>query len=205
VSCDRAPSFLGAYVLGVLDPAERRDADEHLAACPACAAELAEFRGLTAQLDRLPAEEVSAEPVRPSPELFGRVQAAVRRPARRRWAAVAASAAVLGAAGITWVAVSGDEEQLRIATAGSIRVAVLPQERNEGTALDITVDGLDRGDYCMLVVTDEGGGEHPAGEWTVPGGRVSYDIWTEVPRDSLDEVVLLGSGGVEVLRVPVGN
>ncbi len=79
MSCDRAPSFLGAYVLGVLDAAERREADEHLAVCPACAAELAEFRGLTAQLDRVPAEEVSAEPVRPSPELFARVEADLRR------------------------------------------------------------------------------------------------------------------------------
>jgi hypothetical protein len=207
VTCDRAPSFLGAYVLGILDPAERREADEHLASCPACAAELAEFRGLTAQLDRVPADEIGPEPVRASPELFDRVAAAVRPPARSRWVAASAAAAVVVVGGVVWATAgddgsgSGTAEEVRIATAGSIRMAVLPQERKEGTSLDVTVDGLGRGDYCALVVTDDDGGRHPAGEWTVPGGRVTYDLWTEVERESLDDVVLFGSGGTEILRV----
>jgi ferric-dicitrate binding protein FerR (iron transport regulator) len=205
VTCERAPSFLGAYVLGALDPDEMRAAEQHLAECPACAAELREFRELTALLDRVPLEEVTAEPVTPSPELFDRVAAAAgeRRPVRsvrRRWAVAAAAAAVLAVGGITWIVTVGADEEPRIATAGSVRMTVVPDERNEGTALDVTVDGLGRGAYCALVVTDDDGGKHPAGEWTVPGGQVQYDVWTDVDRDSVEDVVLLGDEG-EVLRV----
>jgi hypothetical protein len=202
VTCQRAPSFLGAYVLGALDPDEQRDAERHLADCPACAAELDEFRGLTALLDRVPLEDATAQPVTPSPELFDRVAAAAaeRRPARRRWAVPAAAAAVLAAGGITWAVTADGDEDPRIATAGSVRMTVVPAERDEGTALDVTVDGLHRGDYCALVVTKAGGGEWKAGEWTVQGGRVEYDLWTAMDRKSVDDVVLLGSSG-ELLRV----
>ena len=203
MTCQRAPSFLGAYVLGALDPDEQRDAEQHLADCPACAAELADFRGLTALLDRVPVEEVTAQPVTPSPELFDRVAAAAgaqHRPVRHRWAVAAAAAAVLAAGGITWAVTAGGDEDPRIATAGSVRMTVVPAERNDGTALDVTVDGLHSGDYCALVVTKADGGEWKAGEWTVQGGRVQYDLWTEMDRDSVEDVVLLGASG-ELLRV----
>jgi anti-sigma factor RsiW len=39
VSCDDVRIDLGAYVLGALEPDERRRVDEHLRDCPACAAE----------------------------------------------------------------------------------------------------------------------------------------------------------------------
>jgi hypothetical protein len=203
VTCERAPSFLGAYVLGALDPDEQRAAEQHLAECPACAAELAEFRELTALLDRVPLDEVTAEPVTPSPELFDRVAAAAEsRPVRRRWAVAAAAAAVAAAGGITWAVTAGSEEEPRTATAGSVRMTVVPDERNEGTFLDVTVDGLGRGDYCEIVVTDEDGNTWHAGDWTVPGGPVQYDLWTGMDRNSVEDVVLLGSSG-ELLRVDV--
>jgi anti-sigma factor RsiW len=199
VTCDRAPSFLGAYVLGALEPDERRAAEEHLAVCPACAVELAEFRGLTAQLDRVPATEVTAEPVTPSPELYNRVAAAVHRP-RRRWLAVAGAAAVLAAGGAVWLAVD-DGTEVRTATAGPVQVTVTAEPRNEGTALGVTVTGLERGQQCTVVVVDDSGERTPAGDWTVPGGRASYDIWTQVPSDDLAEVVLLDDDGGDLVSV----
>jgi anti-sigma factor RsiW len=192
VTCERAPTFLGAYVLGVLDPDERREAEQHLADCPACAAELAEFRGLTAQLDRVPADEVTAEPVTPSPELFGRVAAEVRRPPRRRWlvgAAAASAVGVLTVGALTWAGVDEDST-VRTGSAGSVQVTVKAEERNEGTKLGVTVAGLERGQHCTVVVVDDAGERAAAGDWTVPGGRVSYDTWTEVTPDDLSSVVL---------------
>ena len=200
MSCERAPSFLGAYVLGALEPDEQRAAERHLAGCPTCMAELDGFRGLTAQLDRVPVDEVTQEPVSPSPELYDRVVAAVRRPRRRRWLAGAAAAAVLAVGGAIWLAVD-DDAGVRTATAGSVRVTVTAEERNEGTALDVTVAGLERGQQCTVVVVDESGERTAAGDWTVPGGRVSYDIWTEVPPDELSEVVLLGDDGGDLVTV----
>ena len=200
MSCERAPSFLGAYVLGALDPDDRRDAERHLAECPACAAELAEFRGLTAHLDRVPAGEVTAEPLTPSPELFGRVAAELRRPPRRRWLLGAAAAGVLALAGATWVAV-GDDVEVHTATSGQVRVTVTAEERNEGTRLGVTVAGLERGQQCSIVAVDDSGEWFDAGNWTVPGGRVSYDTWTEVPPDELSEVVLVGEDGDALVTV----
>jgi anti-sigma-K factor RskA len=201
VSCDRAPSFLGAYVLGALDAEERRDAERHLADCPACAAELAEFEGITVLLDRVPADEVTAEPVRPSPELYGRVAAEVRRPARRRLLVAAGVAAVLAVGAGTWIAI-GDDAEVRTATSGSVRVTVTAEEGKVGTALKVTVAGLERGQRCTVVAVDEEGDRSSAGDWTVPGGTVSYDTWTEVSPDDLASVVLLGDNGHQMIEVP---
>jgi anti-sigma factor RsiW len=199
VSCDRAPSFLGAYVLGALEPDERHDAEQHLASCPACMAELEEFRGVTAQLDRVPVTEVTAEPVRPSPELYDRVAAAVHRP-RRRWLAAVAAAVVVAVGGGTWVAID-DDSQVRTATAGPVRVTVTAELRNEGTALDVTVAGMERGQHCTVVVVNDSGERVSAGDWTVPGGRVSYNVWTRVTPDDISQVVLLGDGGDDLVTV----
>ena len=68
---------LGAYVLDALDPEERHRVEEHIAACPACAAELAEFRSLPALLDRVRPEDLEPVSVAPSPDLFARTAAAI--------------------------------------------------------------------------------------------------------------------------------
>jgi hypothetical protein len=206
VTCERAPSFLGAYVLGALDPDETRAAEQHLAECPACAAELREFRELTALLDRVPLDEVTAEPVTPSPELFDRVAAAAveRRPVRsvrRPWAVAAVAAAVLAAGGITW-AVTGPDEDVRTASAGDVRLTVATAPAGGGTALDLTVAGLAPGSECRVVVVDDRGGEQPF-TWTFPGGTKSWDVWSEVPPDELADVRLFDSGGDELVRVPL--
>ena len=200
MSCERAADFVGAYVLGALDPAEQRAAEAHFARCPACAAELAEFRGLTAQLDRVPADEVTAEPVTAPPELYGRVIAAVRPPAWRRWPALAAAAAVLVAVGVTG-GVHRDPPEVRTATSGDLWASVAADEARGGTSLDVTVTGMPDHETCALVVVDDGGGRHPAGEWPSYGGELSYRVWSEVPPADLADVVLLGSDGNELFRL----
>ena len=202
MSCDRTPDLVGAYVLGALEPDERRAAEQHLAGCPVCAAELAAFRGLPALLARVPADEAAAGPVAPSPDLYDRVAAAVRRPARRRWAAAAAVAVVLAAGGITWAAGQGDE--VRTATAGGVRMSVAAEERSGGSRLGVTVAGLPENAVCRLVVVDEAGGRHAEGEWTAYGDEVSYRVESEVAADELADVVLLDGAGRELVRVRFG-
>jgi hypothetical protein len=201
VTCEQAPSFLGAYVLGALDPTERRAAEQHLGGCADCRAELAEFSGLTAQLDRIGPEDTRLEPVAPSPDLYDRVAAAAR-PQRRRpmLLAAAAAAVLLVAGGATWAAVR-DTQEVRTASAGAVSMSVAADERNDGTALDVTVTGLPAGENCRLVVVDEQGERHAAGEWTTYGGEATYGMWTDVDPGAVADVVLLGTSGDELVRV----
>ena len=67
MTCPEAPGDLGAYVLGALEPDERRRVDEHLRDCPACAAELADLATLPTLLDRVDPTELTPAGVRPSP------------------------------------------------------------------------------------------------------------------------------------------
>jgi anti-sigma-K factor RskA len=201
VTCERAPEFVGAYVLGALDPGERRVAEEHLRDCPACAAEVAEFRGLIAQLDRVRPEDL--QPEAPPADLYARVAAAVGRGrARRRWAVAAAEAAVLVTAGGVVRLVADDAAVRGEATAGPVTMSVVATERSEGSSLEVTVDGLHGAETCRLFVVDESGERIRAGEWSATyQGEASYETWTEVEPGELTDVVLLDTDWSELVRV----
>jgi hypothetical protein len=204
VTCSRRTD-LGAYVLGALPPEERRRVAEHVARCSACAAELAEFERLPALLDRLSPDDLEPARVTPSPDLFERVAAAVRVPPRRsrRWPAIAAAAAVvLGAGAVVGVRALDDDSRTWTATSGQLELTVAVTEARDGSALDVTVDGLAAGQDCELVVVDADGERHPAGEWSATyEGQASWSGWTEVAPSSLAQIVLLGEDGRELVRV----
>jgi len=197
---------LGAYVLGALEPRERRQVEDHVGACPACAAELAELEALPGLLDRVPREDLEPVAVTPSPELFERVAAAADlRPARRprRLLLVAAAlVAVLGVgAGVTWW-LTGDGARTRSAVAGPVQATVTARAEGDGSALDVTVAGLRGGEMCTMVAVDDDGDRHAAGEWPVSeDGDGRWVGWASVDLGSLDEVVLLGDGGRELVRL----
>ena len=48
---------LGAYLLGALEPGERRAVEVHVDTCPGCRDELAQLSGLPSLLDRISVEE----------------------------------------------------------------------------------------------------------------------------------------------------
>jgi anti-sigma factor RsiW len=96
-----------AYVLGSLSAAERRDFEEHMAACPGCREAVADLSGVPALLSRLDRREVAAmnESVSAtpelSPELLPSLLSMVRwRRRRTRAAAWLAAAAVLLGIGV---------------------------------------------------------------------------------------------------------
>ena len=98
--CAQTRLELGVYVLGAIGPAQRAEADRHLAGCRLCRAELAGLAGLPALLRKLPRGEVrqlalgDAGPARPSlSALLARVAWTTR--VRRRRQRLAAAAVVI--------------------------------------------------------------------------------------------------------------
>ena len=208
MTCPVTPSALGAYVLGALDPGERRRFEEHLSDCAGCTAELAEFAEIPALLDRVRAEDLQPVAVTPSPELFDRVSAAARArpepvPRRRRWLLVAAAVLALVGAGTGVVVWATSQESGPVtAASGPVEVTLAAGGQEEGTVLDISVSGLRPGETCRMVAVDDDGGLHDAGEWPVSDdGDGRWRGWTDVDRSDLREVVLYGNGDRELVRI----
>ena len=207
MTCPEAATDLGAYVLGALDPGERRRVDEHLRNCPACAGELAEFAALPGLLNRVRPGDLSPPAVTPSPGLYARISAAAVPPRRvrtRTWALVAAAVlAVLGIGAGVAVWLSGSAEQTVTASAGAVRATVTVSSVDDGSALDVTVAGMRPGELCSLVVVDRDGARHPAGSWAAsPAGDGTWRGWASVDRADVAAVVLEGDGGRELVRLP---
>jgi len=92
------PGLLGAYVLDVLDPEERRQIEQHLAGCAECRAELAELEAVKDVLDELPPEALMHGP--PDADLV--LQKTLRQMRsestaqdRRGWSMAVAAAAIV--------------------------------------------------------------------------------------------------------------
>jgi anti-sigma factor RsiW len=208
VTCPVTASSLGAYVLGALEPDERRRFEEHLEHCAFCTAELAEFAAVLSLLDQVRPEDLQPVAVTPSPGLFERVSAAARASRqperrRRRWLLAAAAAVVLlggGAGAVVWAANQGSDTVT--ASSGTVRATLAADGQGDGTALDVAVAGLRPGETCRMVAVDEDGGHHDAGEWSVSDdGDGRWRGWADVERESLREVVLYGDGDRELVRL----
>jgi anti-sigma factor RsiW len=207
--CPEASTALGAYVLGALEPDERREVADHLRGCPSCSHELTEFEGLPPLLARVRPEDLAPVPVTPSPELFARVAAGAgtRRPRRSGRRALVAAAAVLVVLGLglgAAVRTSGTGERTVTATAGSVEVTLTATAADDGSALDVVVAGMRPGETCALVAVDRDGRSHPAGDWpTSSAGDGRWRGWAAVEPGDLAAVVVLGDGGREVARLPL--
>jgi anti-sigma factor RsiW len=203
VTCADAATDLGAYVLGALEPGEQRRVEEHLARCPACAAELAEFEALPGLLDRVDPADLSPVAATPSPELFARMSAAAAPPSRLRVRAVALAAAallaVLGIGVTVWA--TGSPDQTVTATAGAVRATVTVSPVGHGSALDVSVAGMHPNETCHLVAVGRDGTRHDAGAWPAsPAGDGTWRGWADVHRNQMAAVILVGDGGRELVR-----
>jgi hypothetical protein len=208
VTCEETTLSLGAYLLGALEPEERRQVREHLSACAACAAEYADLKDLPAVLDRVTLEDLHAPPVSPSPDLFDRVASAAAaedRRVRRRWLLVAAAVAALlfgGIGTIVWV----NQDTTQSVVAGDVHVTVRTQadDSGNGTILDVNATGLPPQSNCYLVVIDEDGGRHDAGSWMVDyEGDASYRGWAPVPQSEVADLEMRDDDGNVIVTVPL--
>jgi hypothetical protein len=93
---------VGAYALGLLEAADRQAFEEHLAGCPACAAELAELSGMKGLLTGIdPVDAAADEPSEAEvTDLVRRRAESQRRRVRWQSMLAAAAAVVLLAVGV---------------------------------------------------------------------------------------------------------
>lgn len=205
----RIATALGAYLLGALDEAERREVSDHLASCDACRQELANLAGLPARLGQLEARDVDELDAAEHPgraDAF--VMAALRQQRRRRhetraWQAVAAVAAAVALVGFLARPADdggGGEPLAMVVPGGSGAVATaVAVERPWGTELRIEAQDLPAGDGYELWALNQAGERQLAGTWsTSPTGRYRVTGATGFDPDDLAriEIADVGSGTV---------
>lgn len=170
---------LGAYVLGALDPAERRDVEVHVADCATCRDELAHLSGLPPLLDRITPDEASADVA----AVGRRVAAAADRTAAdehvrarrevRRWRLVAAAASVVALVSLAvawepWAPPPPDRLVVRVvpvASGSDVAGTVAAYAWEWGTTLELEVSDLPPETAYLVWAVAEDGRRERAGTW----------------------------------------
>ena len=173
MTCEENRLELGAYVLGALGPAERREVDGHVAHCSDCRAELAELAELPALLGRL-SEQEAAEgiddelPASLLPQLLAQVGAERRH--RRRRGLVAVAAALLVAVAGTGFAITQSlghqsAEQVVANSAAGVTTSASLRGEHDRTAISLRISGVPAGQWCRLIAVDGAGQQQVLSEW----------------------------------------
>ncbi|MCC2321119.1 anti-sigma factor family protein [Cellulomonas xiejunii] len=165
MSTDPYREWDAAYVLGALAPGERREFEEHLAACEVCRAAVGELAGLPGLLGKVPAEDAVDAGTAPGSGPDGRVDGpsdgrvdgpsdgpladvvplarvareARRRRARGRVALVGAAAALVVLAGAGGAAVTGALGARTAVVAADARTVALAPVGGSGVSADVTI------------------------------------------------------------------
>lgn len=213
---------LGAHALGLLDAAQARAVEEHLAACAGCRREWEELRAMSDLLSGLPPEALLEGP--PADDLVlqrtlrrMRGEAGARR--RRRVAGLVAAAAVVLAAVLGGgVALGRSTAPVPVAAPAPGTVTVEGKQgavamRAELTPaagwvrLSATVRGVPAGQRCLLVVLGADGTRAVAGSWVVPptgeAGGVTLAGSAAVPLDEVAAVLVENEAGTRFVQVTV--
>jgi anti-sigma-K factor RskA len=194
---------LGAYVLGALDPAERRHLERHLKGCRDCTDELARLSPLPGLLGRVSEREVRAGLLVPSDDLLDGIIGQLAREERllrtqvRRWRLAAVAAAVVAlVTAVVAVApwrpapdrvIAAVDPIAADATAVTGQAAAIAWEW--GTTVELRVEDLPRRDgYVLWAVADDGRRER-AGTWGVTqSGRAYVRGASSIARSELRRV-----------------
>lgn len=186
MSTDQRHRDVGAYALGVLDPADTFRFEEHLADCVTCAVRLGEFAGLESMLAAYAQPGGGADvtlPQRPSAglleRLLDRVEAGRRSRGRRRLRLVAAAAALIVAGPVAALGLQaragedgGETVRLYAATdpASGVSASVALQERAWGSGVGLELARVEGPLACELIVVGRNGEEQTVTTWAVPPG-----------------------------------
>jgi hypothetical protein len=177
---------IGAYVLGALEPEERRETERHLETCAACREALLQFAPLPGLLHAVPLEEVETDLPEPQP-----LQLTRKRSFKRRWLAVpVAAASGLAAWGLvaagpaqaqaTWSATDG---------VGGIDTVAKLTGKAWGTDIQLKLSDLEPDEQCMLVVHGKNGSTETAGWWAANGQyQATVPASTSIPLQEISSL-----------------
>ncbi|MBW3603726.1 MAG: zf-HC2 domain-containing protein [Actinobacteria bacterium] len=206
---------LGAYVVGALDPAERRHLEQHLHGCRDCTDELARLSALPGMLGRVSEQEVQAGLLVPSQDLLDGVirrladQERILGTRLRRWrlTAVAACLAALVAVVVAVAPWESEPDRVIVAadpastvsTAATGQVAATAWEW--GTTVELQAADLPRRDaYVLWAVADDGRREQ-AGTWGVTSsGNARVRGASSIDRSELARVDVTDRDGDVLMR-----
>lgn len=179
---------VGAYALGVLDPADSFRFEEHLADCATCAVRLSEFAGLESALAAFAHPDgahgvLLPEPPRPTllNQLLDSIETGRRRSGRRRLRLIAAAAALIIAAPVAVLGLrtqdSGDDSVRRYAAtdpATGVSATVALQERVWGSGVGLELARVKGPLTCKLVAVGKDGKEQTVTTWAVPADGYGF-------------------------------
>ena len=228
MTTDEFATYDGAYVLGALSPADRRDFEEHLRVCAACAGSVSELAGLPGLMSKVAIEQLSA-PAEPLPQtLLASLARAVRRQRLRRalvaGVSAAAAAALIGVgsvaatraqsptpAPVTASAPASPNVAAKALTAVvaspvSARAALV--DMAWGTRIDLTCDYHTQGlypssavTYAMVVIDRHGTAAQVATWKALPNRELTVMGATSAARPDIAAVEIRTLAGQTILRL----
>jgi len=216
---------VAAYSLGLLESNDRLEFEAHLADCPSCAAELAEFSALADLLAGVePVESGQVEPDDAAVvDLISRRAAQRRHQVRQRLAVAAAACLVVLAGGVgVGIAVSPGQSPSATALAGQLHSATDKATGASGTVglvakpwgTEITLDlsGVRGPLECQMIAVSATGQRAIAAGWLVPAtgygvpGHPAHLIiagGTAIMSQNLSRVVVDVAGGGTLVSIPI--
>ena len=210
----RLREALGAYVVGALHPAERRELEEHLSGCRDCTDELTRLTPLPGLLGRVSEQEVNASLLVPSDDLLDGVIRRLARDERAlrtqvgRWRLAAAAAAVVALVAVVFAVAPWRSEPDRViaaadpvaadATAATGQAAAIAWEW--GTTVELQVEHLPHRDaYVLWAIADDGRRER-AGTWgATASGQARVRGASSIPRTQLRRVEVTDRAGQMIM------
>jgi hypothetical protein len=206
---DRYGEWSAAYVLGALDPEDRRTFERHLDTCALCAADVASFAPIPGLLSR--ADVASIEPVPPSvlSEASSRVQDDRRALAasRARWRWTAAAAAVALVAVLMTGPAQPDATTLALAPEWGVTGEVTVSARGWGTEVGFDLAQLPPDETCIAwAVGDDGEWQQVAWWGPTPTHRARVIGASSLQLDDVAEIVVTTTDRDEIVtRAPLSG
>ena len=228
MTTDEFVFYDAAYVVGALSPTDRREFEDHLKVCAACAFSVSELAGLPGLMSRVSIDQLTAE-AEPLPEtLLPSLARAVQRERRRRRLVVGAAAAVAACLiTVGAVAVTRPDSPARppvtssastlSGTANLTLTAVVPSpvtasarfvDMAWGTRIDLTCNYRSNGLYpasgtpYAMVIIDRTGAVQQVATWkALPNREITVMGASSRARRDISAVEIRTLSGQTILRL----